>query len=81
MANLEFSNFSSLALTVWEFLCFEDLEENDDLINELLSYEGVCRTAPSTQGLLIIMFGETKSPLERLQNCVALSLDFKTRSE
>ena len=42
-------NTSSLALTVLELWCFEDLEEKDQLTND----EGVCRTARATPGLLI----------------------------
>ena len=49
-------NFSSLALSVCTGMWFEDLEEKDDWINEsmneLINDEGVCRTAPATQGLL-----------------------------
>ena len=40
---------------VWELWCFEDLGEKDELLNELISYGGVCRTAPATPGLLIII--------------------------
>ena len=29
------------------------MEEKDDSVNELMSDEGVCRTAPATPGLLI----------------------------
>ena len=46
-------NLSSLALTVWDWRCFEDLEENDESVNELFIDKGVCRTAPATPGLLI----------------------------
>ena len=49
-------NFRSLALTVWELWCSEDISTKDDplneLINELMNYKGVCRTAPATPGLL-----------------------------
>ena len=41
-------SFRSLALTVWEFWCFEYLEEKDDLLNESINDGGVCRTAPAT---------------------------------
>ena len=30
-----------------------ELEEKEDLLNQLISNRGVCRTAPATQGLLI----------------------------
>ena len=33
---------------------YEDLEEKDDSVNELINDEAVCRTAPATPGLLII---------------------------
>ena len=36
---------SSLALTVWEWRCFKDLEEKDDSVGFLINYQGVCRTA------------------------------------
>ena len=34
------------------WLPFENLEEKGDLINQLISDKGVCRTAPTTPGLL-----------------------------
>ena len=49
-------NFSSLALTVHDLWYYEDLEEKDDSINELMSDEAVYRTAPATPGLLNIYF-------------------------
>ena len=45
-------NVRFLALTVLELSCFEDLEENDCLINESIVDKGVCRTALATPGLL-----------------------------
>ena len=48
-------NFSSLALLVWARKWFEDLEEKDRWLNQLISDEAVYRTAPATQGLLIIL--------------------------
>ena len=36
---------------VLDWRCLEDLEEKDDWINEWMSDEGVCRTAPATPGL------------------------------
>jgi hypothetical protein len=45
-------NFSSLALTVCEIWYYEDLEEKDEWINQLINYEAVYRTAPATPGLL-----------------------------
>ena len=54
-----YKNFNFLALTVWARKQFEDLEEKDDsldqLFNEIMSEEGVCRTAPTTPGLLNIV--------------------------
>ena len=44
-------NFSFLAVTALEKLCFEDLEEKGDL-SELNNDQRVCRTAPATVGLL-----------------------------
>ena len=44
--------FSSLALTVWEWRCSEDISTNHDLINQSVGDGGVCRTAPATPGLL-----------------------------
>ena len=50
-----FSKFQLLALTVWERQCFEDWEEKDDSVTELINNEGVRRTAPATPGLLNII--------------------------
>ena len=44
--------FGSLALTVWELRCFENLEGKDEKLNQLISVWGVCRTALVTPGLL-----------------------------
>ena len=47
-------NFSSLSLTVWEVWCYyEDIEQKDDQLTDLINGGGVCRTAPATPGLLI----------------------------
>ena len=43
-------NFSSPALTVWDYQCLEDPELKDHLI----SNGGDYRTAPATPGLLVI---------------------------
>ena len=52
-------NFRSLALMVWVYWCLEDWEAMDlslnELINELISDEGIYRTAPATPGLLNIL--------------------------
>ena len=45
--------FSSQALLFWSY--DEDLEERYDRTNELINDEAVCRTAPATPGLLIIV--------------------------
>ena len=45
------SNFSSLALTVWDRQCLEDYELKDELLNKSISNGGFCRTAPATPGL------------------------------
>ena len=50
-------NFSSLAHTVCDLWYYEDLEEKDDSLSESISDEAVYRTAPATQGLLVIMIG------------------------
>ena len=50
-----YKNVRSLALTAWKLWRFEDWEEKDDLINYLLNDKGVCRTAPATPGLIIIV--------------------------
>ena len=51
-------SFSSLSLTVWDLWCLEDWEKKDDrltdLINQLLNYKDVHRTALATPGLLKI---------------------------
>ena len=46
-------SFRSLALMVWDLWCFEDLEEKDHSISELIGDRGVCKTAPATRGLLL----------------------------
>ena len=46
--------FRILALIVWNLWLFEDLEEKDESISELINDGGVCRTAPATPGLLTI---------------------------
>ena len=38
-----------MVLDLW---CFEDSEEKDELISELINDGGACRTAPATPGLL-----------------------------
>ena len=48
-------NFSSLALTVWDLLCCEYMEEKDESINHLINHKAVYRTAPATPGLLKII--------------------------
>ena len=44
------SKLQVLTLTVWGLLCFEDVEEKDNWINDWMT--GVCRTSPATPGLL-----------------------------
>ena len=46
-------NFSYLAISVWAGKWFEDLEEKDRWITQLISDKAVYRTAPATPGLLI----------------------------
>ena len=53
-------NFSSLALTVCDLWYYEDLEEKDDLLTELMNDKAVYRTAPTTRGLLIISYQDEK---------------------
>ena len=51
-------HFSSQALTLCDFWCFEDWKEKrwvTELSNELINQEGVCGTAPATLGLLVIL--------------------------
>ena len=57
---------SSLALTVWELWYFEDLEEEDRLLTELMNDEGVYRTAPATPGLLNIFTAPPRPHCSRL---------------
>ena len=40
---------------VWDLCCFEDLEEKDRSLDQLINDGGVCRTAPATPGLLKIL--------------------------
>ena len=39
---------------VWDLWCFEDLKEKDRWLTRSISDGGVCRTAPATQGPLIV---------------------------
>ena len=39
---------------VWDLWCFEFLDEKDHWLDQLINDGGVCRTAPATQGLLIM---------------------------
>ena len=48
-------NFRSLALTVWELWCFEDIFTKDESLSQWMSDDAVCRTAPATPGLLNIL--------------------------
>ena len=50
-----YQNFVSLliALTVCDLWYFEDLEEKDNWMNQLMNYQRVFRTAPPTPGLSI----------------------------
>ena len=48
-------NFSSLALTVWEWRCSEDLEEKYVWIYYRINDKGIDRTTPATPGLLRIL--------------------------
>ena len=62
--------FISLALTVCDLCYYEDLEEKDDLINELINHKAVYRTAPATPGLLIIgKKGPSKSYVNGMGKC------------
>ena len=48
------TNCRSLALTVWEWMCFEDFEEKDHWLSQSVNDDGVCRTAPASPGHLIL---------------------------
>ena len=45
----------SLAITVCDLWYFEDLEEKDPLISQLINHKVICRTAAATTGLLYII--------------------------
>ena len=45
---------------VWVQWCFDGLEEKDESMNELLSNEGDCGTAPATPGPLKIPINKEK---------------------
>ena len=52
------SNLTSLAVTVCEFRCIRDWDERgysvmNQSVNQLVSNEAVCRSAPATPGVLI----------------------------
>ena len=46
-----YKNFSSLALPVWDWQCFEYISTKPS-VTHLLNYKAVYRTAPATPGLL-----------------------------
>ena len=46
---------SSPTVTVWDRHCFEYSEQKDQLMNDIMSNRGDCRTAPASTGLLIIL--------------------------
>ena len=37
---------------IWNIWSFEDLEEKDQLLDQSMNYEGDCRTALTTPGLV-----------------------------
>ena len=41
----------SLALTVWEWMCFEDIFTKDDLASQSVNNKAVCRTAPNPRSV------------------------------
>ena len=47
---------------VWDRQCLEHSVQKGDLISESMNYEGICRTAKATPGLLI-----TRSPRADLE--------------
>ena len=56
-------NFSSLALAVWDWQCFEYISTNHHLHCYWINDKAVCRTAPITPGLLITLRIVHESPL------------------
>ena len=66
-------NFRFLAQTVWELWCSEDNSTKDQWLN----YGGVCRTAPATPGLLIILpispQGTGSCIRDKMRNCCYVS--------
>ena len=55
-------------------MCFEDFEENDDILIELFSDTGVCRKAQATPGLLGVT--DPGGYLYRENNIVGGQLNF-----
>ena len=45
-------NFSSLAVPVWDYQCFEYISTNHLLLTYWINDKAVCRTAPATPGLV-----------------------------
>ena len=52
MSNIDMS----LALTVWEWRYLEAIFTKDESVSEGLKYISVCKTAPATPGLLIVIY-------------------------
>ena len=48
-------NLRSLAHTVWDLRCFEDIFTKDHQLTPWTYNQGICRTAPATRGLLSIL--------------------------
>ena len=75
LSKLQLSSFNGLG--IW---CFEDLEEKDHWINQLMNDKAVCRTAPATLGLLNtciwVQNKPKKADLQRLGVCFLTFNDF-----
>ena len=75
---------SSLALMVWSLWCPEDWEEKDDCLtewtkkwmNQSISYEAVCWTAPATPGLLLFQIITLFTPAFASIDLTAISTAF-----
>ena len=71
-------NFRSLAIMVWVWGFLEVSELKDDSMNESMNYKGVCRTAPATPGLLIILLGKPEGEGSKVAYILKLAWIAKT---
>ena len=68
-----------LALRVWDWGWFEDLEKKDESINYLNNHKGFCRTASATLCLLLIFYQVSKN-MSIVYTIIEAALPFRCNS-